>query len=405
VSEFDSQMMTLSNLADDQGWVGGQQLRLAFENSMLSLTANIFCAFVIVILLWPLSQGQGLIAWLGSICVLTLIWLILQQKFDKQFAKQNEISNADFPRWRNAFIACAAATGCAWGVLSLFMFPEDSTLHQAYLTFVLAAVCASAVTAYAPLPYAFPAFAVPVLMPYAYSIWSAGSPQATLMASLVTAFMYILLRTASQSRRNVEDILSLQVKNADLTRALHHRATHDSLVELINHGEFNRRLDRLAMEERREGSEYCLIFIDLDLFKAVNDNGGHAAGDKILQGVATILKRRTRATDTVARVGGDEFALLLEGCPHHRAEEIGEAIRKDIAELTIEHDQNNYSVQASLGISFGESGTHSASAMLKAADAACYAAKQQGRNRVHINKASDLFAATDRFEITRGSAS
>jgi diguanylate cyclase (GGDEF)-like protein len=399
--EHDTQMMTLSNLANGQGWAGRQQLRLAFENSILSLTANIFCAFVIVVLLWPLSQGQGLIAWLGSICVLTLIWLTLQQKFEKQ----TEISSADFPLWRNAFVACAGATGCAWGVLSLFMFPENSVLHQAYLTFVLAAVCAGAVTAYAPLRGAFPAFAVPVLMPYAYSIWSTGSPEATLMAALVTAFMYLLLRTASQSRRNVEDVLALQVQNADLTRALHHRATHDSLLELVNHGEFNRRLDRLALEERREGSEYCLIFLDLDMFKAVNDEGGHAAGDKILHGVATILNNRTRATDTTARVGGDEFAILLEGCPHRRAQEIAEAIRKDISELTIEQDNNNYSVQASLGVSYGESGVHSSSAILKAADAACYASKQKGRNQVHINKASDLFETTDRFDLTKGTIS
>jgi diguanylate cyclase (GGDEF)-like protein len=401
VSEYDSQMMSLSKLADGSDWAGGQQLRLAFENSILSLTANIFCAFVIVVLFWPLAQSQGLIVWLASVCVLTLSWLILQQKYNKQA----EISSEAFPRWRNAFLACAFVSGCTWGALSIFMFPDGSFLHQAYLTFVLAAVCTGAVTAYAPLPGAFPTFAVPVLMPYAYAIWSTGTPEASLMAALVTAFMFILLRTASVSRRNVEDVLSLQVLNADLTRALHHRATHDSLLDLVNHGEFNRRLERLAMEERREGSEYCLIFLDLDLFKAVNDKGGHAAGNKILQGVATILKNRIRDKDTAARVGGDEFALLLEHCPHKRAQEIAEAIRSDIAKLKVEHDKAEYSVQASLGVSYAQSGVQSSSAVLKAADAACYAAKQKGRNQVHINKASDLFETTNRFDLTNGSHS
>jgi len=391
-------MMTLSKLADGSDWASGQQLRLAFENSILSLTANIFCAFVIVVLFWPLSESQGLIAWLGSVCVLTLGWLILQQKFNKE----TEISSAALPRWRYAFLVCAFFSGATWGMFSIFMFPDGSFLHQTYLTFVLAAVCAGAVTAYAPLPGAFPTFAIPVLMPYAYSIWATGTPEASLLAALVTAFMFILLRTASVSRRNVEDVLSLQVLNADLTRALHHRATHDSLLDLVNHGEFNRRLERLAMEERREGSEYCLIFLDLDLFKDVNDKGGHAAGDKILQGVATILKNRIRTSDTAARVGGDEFALLLEHCPHKRALEIAEAIRKDIAELKIEHDKSEFSVQASLGVTYGESGVQSSAAILSAADAACYAAKQNGRNQVRVNKASDQFETTDRFDLTKG---
>jgi hypothetical protein len=139
-------MMSLSKLADGSDWAGGQQLRLAFENSILSLTANIFCAFVIVVLFWPLAQSQGLIAWLASVCILTLSWLILQQKFNKEA----EISSEAFPRWRNTFLACAFVSGCTWGTLSIFMFPDGSFLHQAYLTFVLAAVCTGAVTAYAP---------------------------------------------------------------------------------------------------------------------------------------------------------------------------------------------------------------------------------------------------------------
>jgi diguanylate cyclase (GGDEF)-like protein len=212
------------------------------------------------------------------------------------------------------------------------------------------------------------------------------------------------MRTARESRRNVQDVLDLQVRNADLTRALHHRATHDSLVNLVNHGEFNRRLERLVQDERRNDKEFSLIFIDLDLFKKVNDTGGHAAGDLILKGVANILRSRTRSGDTVARVGGDEFALLLDGCPHKRAEDVAESIRQDIADLVIAYEDHDYSVQASLGVSYGKGGRHSASGMLKAADAACYSAKENGRNQVCSNPASDLFQTTDRFELAQATS-
>jgi diguanylate cyclase (GGDEF)-like protein len=395
---FETQIFTLNRLTETHDWAAGQQLRLAFENSILSLIANIFCAFIIVVLLWPVINNQGLVAWLGSICVITFSRLMLQQRFEKVGLDRPSA----YPLWRAGFIVGVGISGCAWGALSIFLFPENSVLHQAYLAFVLCGICASGVSAYAPQRGAFHAFAVPVLIPYAYTVWATGSPEAAMMAMLVMVFLLILMRTASQVRKNVGDVLALQEKNADLTRALHHRATHDSMVDLVNHGEFNRRLERLATEERREGSEYSLIFVDLDLFKEVNDRGGHAAGDKILIGIAKILQDRIRSTDTAARVGGDEFALLLNGCPHRRAAEIAEFIRQDIADLKVESDDETYSVHASIGISYGEAGVHSAAAMLKAADAACYTAKKCGRNQVHINKASDLFETTERFDLTKG---
>jgi diguanylate cyclase (GGDEF)-like protein len=394
VRHNDTQLATLEEFDYGPAWTGNQQLRLAFENSTVSLTAGIFCAFVIVVLLWPVVDNRGLILWLGAISVLTLLRLMMQQTYERK-----KITPEDYDLWHHGFVASAFSSGCTWGALSLFLFPETSVLHQAYLTFVIGGVCAGAVSVYAPLPYAFAAFTLPVLIPYAARIWMINSDDGNLMAGLIAIFALILMRTARESRKNVQDILDLQVRNADLTRALHHRATHDSLVNLINHGEFNRRLERLTRDDRRANSEFSLIFIDLDLFKEVNDTGGHAAGDLVLKGVANILRGRIRAGDTAARVGGDEFALLLDGCPHNRALEIADAIRKDIADFCIEYEGMQFSVEASIGVSYGQAGVHSATGMLKAADAACYSAKEAGRNRVCINPASDLFQTTDRFEL------
>jgi diguanylate cyclase (GGDEF)-like protein len=323
----------------------------------------------------------------------------MQQKF-----AHINLGAAGFTLWRNAFIAGAFTSGCAWGALSLFLFPADSILHQAYLTFILGGICAGAVSSYAPQPGAFPAFCVSVLTPYATAIWMTDVPESNLLAALVLAFMIIMLRAAQHARTNVQDVLDLQVRNSNLTRALHHRATHDSLVDLVNHGEFNRRLKRIAASDRREGGEYSMIFIDLDLFKEVNDTGGHAAGDEVLKSVAQVLKRSSRGGDTAARVGGDEFALLLEGCPGKRAKQIGEHIRREIAELRVLHEGEYYGVEASVGIAYGRAGVHSAESMLKAADAACYAAKERGRNQVVAHSASDLFETTDRFEIAQATA-
>lgn len=387
---------TIGQLAEGPSWVEGEQLRLAFEALTPALAASVFCAFIVVVLLWPVTAPQALILWLGTMSSLTLLRLMMQQQYQRS-GRSAEL----YRRWHRGYAGATFLAGCAWGSLATFMFPADSLLHQAYLALILGGICAGAVTAYAPIYSAFPLFVLPALGPYAIQISLSANEHGRVMALLVVLFALTLIRTANDSRRNVVDLLEAQMKNADLTRALHHRATHDSLVNLVNHGEFNRRLRKLTTDNRRADDEYSLIFIDLDLFKEVNDTGGHAAGDKVLQAVAEIIRRNTRGVDTAARVGGDEFAAILEGCPKDRALEIAEQIRNDICNLRVEHEGAYYSVKASIGVSYGLVGEHTATSMLKAADAACYAAKEDGRNRVCNNEGSDAFDTSDRFELTQ----
>ena len=398
ITSIDTETQSLKDIGDQTGWIRSQQLRLAYQNSTMALAGSVFCAFVVVLLLWGEVEQRSLIMWLGATAVLTLLRLMLQQQYERE-RPEAAIARSDF--YRLAFLGSLILSGMLWGSIPIWLFPENSIYHQAYLTFVLGGLCAGAVTVYAPLPGAYSAFAVPMLLPFAARVWSTGSIEAELMVGLIVVFSAILIRTAHESRKTLRTALELQVRNASLTKALHYRATHDSLVDLINHGEFNRRLEQLATDDSGPPREYSLIFVDLDLFKDVNDSGGHAAGDALLRAIAGILRERTRAEDTAARVGGDEFALLLEGCPKERGLEIGEAIRKDIAELEVEFDSGKYRVEASIGVSYGRTSVHSATGMLKAADAACYTAKQDGRNQVRMNSANDMFQTTGRFELTQ----
>jgi diguanylate cyclase (GGDEF)-like protein len=388
--------MTFGSLTDRPRWVTEQLARLAFQNAALALTASVLCAFVTVLLLWQVVDSRKLIGWLGGICIVTMLSLMLQQSFEHSNNRASHIN-----LWHRAYIISTFAMGCLWGALSIFLFPVESVVHQSYLAFMLAGVCAGAVTVYSPLPGAFPAFAVSALLPFGIQFYLAAPDQGALMSGLVGIFLLIVIRSAIESRSNVQELLDLQIKNTELTEALHHRATHDSLVDLANHGEFNRQLHRLAVNNRRDGNHYSLIFIDLDMFKEVNDSGGHAAGDMILKAVATILKERIRSGDTAARVGGDEFALLLDGCGEERALQIAEEIRSDIADLKVEYEGFIYTIQASIGVTYGRTNKHSATSMLKSADVACYMAKEEGRNQVRCNPASDLFQTTDRFKLAQ----
>jgi diguanylate cyclase (GGDEF)-like protein len=169
-----------------------------------------------------------------------------------------------------------------------------------------------------------------------------------------------------------------------LNNEMSRRAKHDALTGLINRAEFEARLSHLLAKSHREGLVHALLFIDLDRFKQVNDACGHSSGDLLLQQFAKLLKDAVRAGDTVARLGGDEFAILLEDCVEERAQEVGGQICNRMDEFRFVHQGQSFRLGTSIGLV--EIGTHWAdtAAIVHAADAACYAAKAAGRNRVYV---------------------
>jgi diguanylate cyclase (GGDEF)-like protein/PAS domain S-box-containing protein len=167
-------------------------------------------------------------------------------------------------------------------------------------------------------------------------------------------------------------------------RQLSWQASHDPLTGLVNRTEFNSRLERAIERAKREGHQHALCYLDLDRFKIVNDTCGHLAGDELLRQVTGLLETRVRKTDTLARLGGDEFGLLLYDCCVKRALEIADDLRKTIEHFRFAWHDKIFSIGASIGVVTIDDRSDRASSVLKAADAACYTAKNEGRNRVHL---------------------
>ncbi|HEX5163123.1 MAG TPA: PAS domain S-box protein [Steroidobacteraceae bacterium] len=173
-------------------------------------------------------------------------------------------------------------------------------------------------------------------------------------------------------------------KERRLKRALSYQASHDALTGLINRREFDVRLESAVTAAQRGEAEYVLLYVDLDQFKVVNDTCGHSAGDRLLRDITSLLQTRVRASDTIARLGGDEFGLLLERCSLEQAERVADSIRQAIHSYRFLWGANSLSVGASIGVVRIARETASAAAVLSAADIACYAAKDGGRNRVQV---------------------
>jgi len=171
---------------------------------------------------------------------------------------------------------------------------------------------------------------------------------------------------------------------------LEKQAIHDYLTGLVNRIGFEKALEVAVDECRTQGSQDALCYMDLDKFKIVNDSCGHNAGDILLQNVSSIFKRHIRKdTDVLARVGGDEFTILLKNCPIEKARSIGEDICKDINHYRFRWADQLFSIGVSIGIVPVDEYVMDYQDVLKTADSACYLAKEGGRGRVYVVQADE----------------
>lgn len=167
-----------------------------------------------------------------------------------------------------------------------------------------------------------------------------------------------------------------------------HQEAHDALTGLINRREFERQVTRaLDMAPAEKG--HVLLYLDLDQFKVINDTCGHIAGDEMLRKITSLLQEQLRDSDVLARMGGDEFAVLLESCPLEAACRVAENLRLAIAQLHFAWDDKSFNLGVSIGLVAFDSGSMSLSEVLMAADSACYVAKDKGRNRLHVYELQD----------------
>ena len=184
-----------------------------------------------------------------------------------------------------------------------------------------------------------------------------------------------------------------------LTEQLSHQASHDSLTNLVNRGEFEQRLKRALLSARSNQSEHALCYMDLDQFKVINDTHGHTAGDELLRQIGQLLYGRTRRRDTLARLGGDEFGLLMEHCSLGNALQSAENLKNTISNYQFIWEGKRFTIGVSIGLVAINNKSHSTTDILKAADTACYAAKDMGRNRVHIYAEDDVNLTRHRDEM------
>ncbi len=188
-------------------------------------------------------------------------------------------------------------------------------------------------------------------------------------------------------------------ESRDLNRRLSYHASHDILTGLVNRAEFENRVERALKSAKARETSYALLYLDLDQFKIVNDSCGHSAGDALLGQLGTLLKSKIRWRDTLARLGGDEFGVLLESCTLDEAMNTAETLRMAIGEYKFVWEGRTFRLGVSIGVVPITADNEDVAALLTAADSACAAAKEAGRNRIHSFQENDIDLMRRRREM------
>lgn len=192
------------------------------------------------------------------------------------------------------------------------------------------------------------------------------------------------------------------LERAERTEAeLRYLADHDSLTGLLDRRRFRSELDQYVSFSARYGGRGAVMIVDIDGLKAVNDSLGHHAGDNLIRQVAAVMRERVRATDIVARLSGDEFAILMPQTDVEGAMQLGEDLRVQVAD-SVQPTSDSEPATISVGITMfggGEKATGS-EAVLVAADQAMYMAKEGGRNQIALRDPSEPQRDPERRQTT-----
>jgi diguanylate cyclase (GGDEF)-like protein len=186
----------------------------------------------------------------------------------------------------------------------------------------------------------------------------------TLLIILLAAIALWLFRTMRSQRR------------------FKHMATRDGLTGILNHQHFINEAGRILCLLEKKLGHACLISIDLDHFKQVNDTYGHAMGDVVLKLAVAICQQHLRPSDLFGRLGGEEFGILLHDCSRDQGLDIANRIRIAIGTTPMEQDGSGVSISASVGLASTDTSGYELQRLCKDADSALYRAKRAGRNRV-----------------------
>jgi diguanylate cyclase (GGDEF)-like protein len=369
--------------------VRAQQVGLIYQQAPLAVLLTVMVSGLIGVMLWELTDRSRLLAWLALTSCVAIARLALALWWKRR------PDALHLEAWEQLFVASLAATGLAWGAGALLIMPPQSVVHQAVVYFFLIGMAGGAVISYAAHARSANVTIWTLMLPP--TVWFLLQDDALRRGMALGGICYVLIAYRAVGiltfflRRSYQLSHELGVAR-EAAEAL---ARTDELTQLRNRRAFYE-LGVLAVEQaKRYGHPLSLLVLDIDRFKAINDGHGHAGGDRAIQAVADLLRANVRATDIAARLGGEEFGMLLPETASADAQRLAERVRTGVAALRVPHQGAEIAFTCSIGVAERDPASETLDALLGRADQALYQAKRQGRDRVVLTPAADHVRTID----------
>ena len=382
-------------------WMFQEKVVMLYENQTQGWVISILASGIIAYL--SLGSDDVLIGalWWVAFVAITLVRTWNTRLFCQVFAQKDPI---DFRRWFIRFFVLTLLAGLGWGVGGFVVGSSLDHLSQVYIFIVLIGVGAAAIPLLGVMQSVMLSFQAVSTIPYIIYISIQLDERGGMLLFMFALYMVAVISSIRRMNKNLGECMTLQFEKTQMVDALSESnlklqntnekletlSLEDALTELHNRRYFEMQLEVEWKREARDKKILTLMVIDIDFFKLYNDNYGHAEGDVCLKNVAQALKSCIhRPSDIIARIGGEEFVVMLPGIDEEGAAVLAKQMQDqlELAALTHATSPLGENLTVSIGIASVIPGNNAtALGLFKAADKALYKAKANGRNQFVIGE-------------------
>jgi len=366
-----------------------EHFRILARHSIFVFLGNLVGSMALGVGLWPIARTDVLITWVSTMILFNSGRWIIWRRFPKGF-----ISKAEAYRWEIMFVVSVAVSGALWGLAGILFYIPDQPEYILFLALMIVGMCAATTASLSFHRVAYPVFILPAISPITLTLMFDNNLVANAVGFVIPFYFVLLYLLSREIYQTAHESILGRINSQ-------YQAMFDHLTGVANRRAFEEAMDREWYRALRDKSSLSLVIGDIDDFKSCNDTHGHAAGDLVLEAVAKLLERRIRrGTDLVARIGGEEFAIILPGTNLEGALTLVNSIRVGVRGLAKIYDKEIPRVTMSFGVSnLPPDRSHDTGILFRRADAALYQAKKKGKDRVETMDAKRSLSSVERSVI------
>lgn len=356
--------------------IRAERVRFVFLQSAIPLFVSPAAGALLAAALWNSVDRTRLLVWTIGLAVITFVRVGLTGTYPKRAPSASQVQ-----RWERTFVLSVLVVDLWWGIGGLFLLPQDDLAERGLVFLFLMVLAGGHSVSYAAHPVMVRSGALALIMPIAALFLLRGDRLHLVMAIVAITYIvavFLSMRTLAyffdRTHRLAHEVRREKERIEKLART-------DFMTELNNRRAFYELGETALRLAQRHDRPAVMVMLDIDHFKAINDRFGHAAGDVVIVAVATLIRQQRRSTDIAGRLGGEEFAVLLPETSLDAAIVVAERLRTSIEARIVGHEAGSIQFTTSIGVAMRR-GDETLDQLLARADAALYAAKHAGRNRV-----------------------